>query len=913
MCVFAFCKKYVSLIDISFSVFVLSKEFLKLAIAFARLEVVSRSKGSNACLKAAYNERAKINCERTGQTFFFGHRDGNVHHEVLLPEGADSKFNQAKILWNAAEKAEKRSDSQVAYDMVVALPDDKQITLEDKIALARRFLDENFVSKGLAVQLDIHSPHENERNWHAHALITTRRFSKDGQDLGEKARDLNPTFYKGQVMEGDIWGEKWRGVQNAYFQEKGYDLAVDENGIIPQEHLGPVRMRRFMGDTEIGLRSDLVQQANEQLAKDPESILAYLTRHKPTFKEVDLNRFLDKHVEEKDRQVVKEAVFKSPNLLQLWEKDTSHPLGVSGEKDLFTTRTVREEELRIVRTSETVSIKNGIDVNKKIASKVLARHSLTEDQKQIFLAATGCHKTYEDKGLVIVQGRAGTGKSLTLNAIREAYETDGIHVLGLAPTNTIAGDLNKDAGFKDAKTIHKMLFDHKNEKEVLPRDSVLIVDEAGMIPNDAFSELLQVAKSTKSKVILMGDERQLPSVARSGMFAYLADKHRSVELHDIKRQDIDWQKEVSKHLSQGRTKDALQILQSNNRVHWSDKKEQAAHELVNAWKKAHLENSSEQKLIITHTNHMVESFNKAIRHHLKETGILSETEYECMTVRANKWLKIRISVGDRIQFTQTKTNLGISNGILGTMQEVREKENNSFEFTVKQDNGKEVTFDPAKFHGFTLGYASTVYKAQGKTKPSVFVYHDGRSSKPLAYVSLTRQKNDLHLFVSKDQTKDFKTLVWQMSAEQEKIASLNYVSVDDIQRKRDQLEKQSHLKNEEQNLNPLSFFIKHTLKDKLQGLTKDLATKVKDSLYQNDAFYQVATNQRDEHHTVVRLDRIHAQQQESTLVCNTKTLDKQKTVDTVQEVKKYTPEIEKQERMERERQESLKKEKPLQL
>ena len=874
-----------------------------MAIAFARLEVVSRSKGSNACLKAAYNERAKINCERTGQTFFFGHRDGNVHHEVLLPEGADSKFNQAKILWNAAEKAEKRHDSQVAYDMVIALPDDKQITLADKIALARRFLDENFVSKGLAVQLDIHSPHENERNWHAHALITTRRFSKDGQDLGEKARDLNPTFYKGQVMEGDIWGEKWREIQNAYFQEKGYDLAVDENGIIPQEHLGPVRMRRFMGDTEIGLRSELTQQANEQLAKDPESILAYLTRHHATFKEADLNRFLDKHVDEKDRTAVKETVFKSPNLLQLWEKDSNHPLGIGEERDLFTTRKVRGGEQRIVRISETVNARNDINVTQKIANKVLARHSLTEDQQQVFLAATGIHKDYEDKGLVIVQGRAGTGKSFTLNAIREAYETDGIHVLGLAPTNTIVQDLNKDAGFTEAKTIHKMLFNHKSERELLPRGSVLVVDEAGMIPNDAFSELLQVAKSTKSKVILMGDERQLPSVSRSGMFAYLADKHGSIELSDIKRQEIDWQKEVSKHLSQGKTKEALQILQSNDRIHWSDKKEQAAHELVNAWKKAHLENPEEQKLIITHTNHMVESFNKAVRHHLKSTGVLSETEYECMTVRANKWLKIRVGVGDRIQFTQTKTNVGISNGILGTLQEVREKENNSFEFTVKQDNGKEVTFDPAKFHGFTLGYASTVYKAQGKTKPSVFVYHDGKSSKPLSYVSLTRQKNDLHLFVSAEKTKDFKTLVWQMSAEQEKTSSLNYLSVDDINQKREQLEKQSHLKNEEQKLNPLSFFIKHTLKDKLQEIGQNITTKVKDHLYQNNAFYKLPSTQRDGHHTVVRLDRIHAQRQESTLASDPKTLDKQKSPDHNQEVKKYTPEIEKQEQLLRELQE----------
>ena len=884
-----------------------------MAIAFARLETVSRSKGSNACLKAAYNERSKLKCERTGQTFYFGHREGNVHHEILLPEGANVRFKQAALLWNAAEKAEKRSDSQVAYDMVIALPDDAQITLEDKIALARRFLNENFVNKGLAVQLDIHSPHENERNWHAHALITTRRFNKDGQDLGEKARDLNPTFYKGQVMEGDIWGEKWREVQNAYFQEKGYDLAVDENGIIPQEHLGPVRMRRFMGDTEIGLRSDFLQQANEELAKDPDAILAFLTRHKATFKEEDLNRFLQKHVDQEQRKTIKEAVFKNPNLLQLWEKDEMNPLGIAHEKDLFTTRKVREEEQRIVRFAETVEAKNGIELSKKKVNSVLDRHTLTEDQKQVFLAATGCLKDTEDKGLVIVQGRAGTGKSYTLGAIREAYEQEGIKVIGLAPTNTVAQDLATDSGFLETKTIHKMLFDHKNKRELLPKGSVLVVDEAGMIPNDALHELLHTSKITKCKVILVGDERQLSSISRGGMFAYLAEKHGSAELHDIKRQEIDWQKEVSKRLSQDQTKEALEILQDHGRIHWHDKREQTAHELVNAWIKSHQEKPEEQKLIIAHTNVMVESFNKAIRHHLKKTGVLSTTEYECMTLRSNQWLQIRVSVGDRIQFTQTKGQLGISNGVLGTLQEVREKEGRKFEFVVKQDNGKEVTFDPSTFPGFTLGYASTIYKAQGKTKPSVFVYHDGMSSKALSYVSLTRQKNDLNLFVSKDQTKDFKTLIRQMSTDQGKVSSLKFVSVEDIRQKRQDLEKQSHLKNAEQNLSPLSFFIKHTLKDKLQSLGQELSVKIKDRLHQNDAFYTVPKSQRNPYHVVVKLDRIQVNQQESTLECDNESLKQRKEFDQNQNVKKYTPEIEKQEQFLQDQQRRLEQERQLKL
>ena len=59
----------------------------------------------------------------------------------------------------------------------------------------------------------------------------------------------------------------------------------------------------------------------------------------------------------------------------------------------------------------------------------------------------------------------------------------------------------------------------------------------------------------------------------------------------------------------------------------------------------------------------------------------------------------------------------------------------------------------------------------------------------------------------------------------------------------------------------------------------------------------------------MRLDRIHAKQQESTLASDPKTLEKQKSSDHNQEVKKYTPEIERQERMLKERQEKVKLEK----
>ena len=104
-------------------------------------------------------------CDRTGEVFSFAHKTDGAHHEVLLPKGASEAFRDSIVLWNAAESAERRKDSQVCKELVLALPDDKGITLEDRIELSRRFVKEHFVEKGVAAQIDTHWPHESNYRW----------------------------------------------------------------------------------------------------------------------------------------------------------------------------------------------------------------------------------------------------------------------------------------------------------------------------------------------------------------------------------------------------------------------------------------------------------------------------------------------------------------------------------------------------------------------------------------------------------------------------------------------------------------------------------------------------------------------------------------------------------------------------
>ncbi|RWE18181.1 MAG: MobA/MobL protein, partial [Mesorhizobium sp.] len=203
-----------------------------MAIAFARARYISRSDGGSAVRTAAYNGREAIKAERTGEVFYFKHRDAPEHHEVLLPGGAPAALSSSDALWNAAEAMERRKDAQLARELVLALPANQELGHDDRVELARSFAIEHFVSKGLAVQLDVHAPHgaesEGERaNYHAHLLITTRRLGEDGF-AAKKARDLDPVIKRSAgratVAEGEAWGVLWRDHQNQYFASQGYSI-----------------------------------------------------------------------------------------------------------------------------------------------------------------------------------------------------------------------------------------------------------------------------------------------------------------------------------------------------------------------------------------------------------------------------------------------------------------------------------------------------------------------------------------------------------------------------------------------------------------------------------------------------------------------------------------------------------------
>jgi len=743
-----------------------------LAIEFARARYISRGSGGSAVRSAAYNGREEIAAERTGEVFYFRHRDAPEHHAVLLPEGAAVRFGEARVLWNAAEAAERRKDAQVAREIVLALPANADVSTEDRIALARSFAEAHFVAKGLAVQLDVHAPHEGDAeseraNWHAHLLITTRRLEGE-QFSAKKARDLDPEVRlaggRPLVSDGAVWGELWREHQDQYFREHGIETRVDARAAHAQEHIGPVRMR--VAGAEIVERAETIRRANQAAASDPDQVLAALTRNNATFTARDLDRFLAKQSGQEGRAVspetvaVRAAVLKHGNLIPLHDRET----GEAAER--FTTRQVRAEERAALADADRMGRVRSRGVSGGAARAARVARTLRPDQEAAFAHAIG------PGDLKLVEGRAGTGKSFTLAAIRDAFVADGKRVVGLAPTNAVAQDLAAD-GFFEVGTVHSALFRLKNGRTNWDKNTVVIVDEAAMLDTPVTGELLAAARQAGARVILAGDDRQLASIERGGLFAELRQRHGAAEITEVTRQKVDWQRQAARDLAEGRFAEAVNAFDRAGAITWTEKQEDARAALVAAWTRDAAEHPGASRFVFAYTNRDVDALNAELREVYRACGALTGADVEFDT----KHGKAAFAIGDRVQFTDTDKRRHIYNGNAGTITKL---DSLTGEITARLDAaggaGREVTWLAGEFEGFRHGYAGTIYKGQGKTLDRTYLYHTEHWRAAASYVALTRQRDSAQVFVARETARDTNHLARQMARGEVRAASVAWAT-----------------------------------------------------------------------------------------------------------------------------------------
>ena len=255
---------------------------------------------------AAYRAGEKLHSTYYGEDSDYTRKGGVICSEILLPSHAPSEYADRETLWNAVEKAERGKKAQLAYSFDIALQN--EFSMQENIDLARQFLLDNFVNRGMVADFAVHQPDKEDggiSNPHFHVMCPIRPIEPDGRwgnkqrreyvldEHGERVLDeagnyvfnAVPTTDWGKPETLEAWRQSWAELCNAMFAEKNLDCRIDHRSFarqgvdqIPTQHEGPtVRAMEAKGiRTDKGNLNRFIRKTNALLREAKEKITALI-------------------------------------------------------------------------------------------------------------------------------------------------------------------------------------------------------------------------------------------------------------------------------------------------------------------------------------------------------------------------------------------------------------------------------------------------------------------------------------------------------------------------------------------------------------------------------------------------------------------------------------------------------------
>lgn len=343
-------------------------------------------------------------------------------------------------------------------------------------------------------------------------------------------------------------------------------------------------------------------------------------------------------------------------------------------------------------------------------------------------------------GLLVITGGPGTGKTTTINTIIRYFEMEGMDIFLAAPTGRAAKRMSETTGF-EAKTIHRMLelnggmeenagFE-RNEQNPLETD-VIIIDEMSMVDISIMYSLLK-AIVAGTRLILVGDVNQLPSVGPGSVLKDIIDSHvfNTVMLTKIFRQASTSDIIVNAHkINRGEA-----VSLDNKSMDFFFLKRYEADKIINVTlqlikqKLPKFVDATEYDIQVLTPMRKgllgVERLNSILQQYLNPPDKRkTEKEYngtifregdKVMQMKNNYQLEweIRSKYGLSID-----KGTGIFNGDTGIIQEINEFAET---MTIAFDETRMVEYSFKLLDELELAYAITIHKSQGSEYPAVII------------------------------------------------------------------------------------------------------------------------------------------------------------------------------------------------
>lgn len=444
------------------------------------------------------------------------------------------------------------------------------------------------------------------------------------------------------------------------------------------------------------------------------------------------------------RDTVREYLEQSPDVVRL---------GVRDGLPRYTTPELYAIEQKLLDDATRVAGDRSKDVTPGDLDPALAARPFLSDEQVAALT----HLTRGGGGVRLVNGLAGTGKTTLLDAAREAWQRAGMRVVGAALAGKAAQGLQEGAHIR-SETIHSRLFVLDNGWMKLDSETVVVVDEAGMVGTRLLARLVDHVQKADALLVLIGDYKQLQPVEAGGVFKSLCGRLGKADLTHITRQKEEWARQAVHDVVGGDAGSALRAFADRGLLTLAKDRPAAMRELVGAWRAGGCDDPA-RHLIFAGTNDDAARLNRLCQAERRAAGRVAGVG----VVVGNDTLQ----PGDRVLFTRNSKSVGVKNGSLGTLvvadpalQALR----------VRLDAGRDVVVPLQTYDHLKLGYAVTTHKGQGVTVDHSYVLAGGpMADRELSYVQLSRARHTTRVFVDRTEAGEhLKDLVQSMTKSRQK-------------------------------------------------------------------------------------------------------------------------------------------------
>lgn len=473
-----------------------------------------------------------------------------------------------------------------------------------------------------------------------------------------------------------------------------------------------------------------------KIRRDPVHVLSVITDKNEEFSRNDVVRALAEHIDDPLKLgPAIDLVMRSSDLVEI----------DAGPVARYTTQDMLAVKSALSKTVADLSVQKGTAVSPRHISAAIAhenRHlkasygaGLSDQQ-----IATIQHCVGDDQ-IAAVVGLAGAGKSTMLSAVRDAYERQGIRVIGAALSGKAADGLESSSGI-ESRTLASLERSWKHGFGILSKNDVLVIDEAGMIGTRQLNRFVDAVRKAGAKLILVGDPEQLQPINAGTPFREIANQINAVPLTEIHRQQKDWQKKASLDFAEQRTAKALDAYAAHgNVIETLDTSEAIVRLVEDYMADLSLNGGDRSRLALAYRRKNVHAINQAIRAARKSAG---ELQYEIL-FQTNQG-KRAFAEGDRILFTENDHTLGARNGMFGTVVAISD---NRMMVQLDGDSAtpkRNLVINTDCFQAFEHGYATTIHKCQGATVDNAYVLGSNLMDRHLTYVAMTRHRHNVHLY-----------------------------------------------------------------------------------------------------------------------------------------------------------------------